>query len=55
VQWENLMPALGLIMQEVVGVMAWEQDYLDVASTKLQNVAFNEVGFPWFYGTSLEQ
>jgi peptide/nickel transport system substrate-binding protein len=54
-QWANLLPALGLVMQEVVGVMAWEQDYLDVASDKLLNVAFNEVGFPWFYGTALEQ
>ncbi len=51
--WANLMPAMGLIMQEVVGVMAWEQDYLDAASTKIQGLAYNEVGFPWFYGTSL--
>ncbi len=54
-QWENLLPAMGLIMQEVVGVMAWEQDYLDVASNNLQNVAFNEIGFPWFYGAALAQ
>jgi len=52
-QWTNLMPAMGLIMQEVVGVMAWEQDYLDVASDKLQGLAYNEVGFPWYYGASL--
>jgi peptide/nickel transport system substrate-binding protein len=52
-QWAALMPAMGLIMQEVVGVMAWEQDYLDVARTDLQNLAYNEVGFPWFYGASL--
>ena len=52
-QWENLMPAMGLIMQEVVGVMAWEQDYLDAASDKIQGLAYNEVGFPWFYGASL--
>lgn len=52
-QWAALMPAMGLIMQEVVGVMAWEQDYLDVARTEIQNLAYNEVGFPWFYGASM--
>jgi len=52
-QWAALMPAMGLIMQEVVGVMAWEQDYLDVARTELTNLKYNEVGFPWFYGATL--
>lgn len=54
-QWEYLLPCLGLIMQEVVGVMAWEADNLDVASTKIQQLAYNEIGYPWFYGAYLEQ
>jgi peptide/nickel transport system substrate-binding protein len=52
-QWENLIPAMAIIMQEVVGVMGWEQDYLDAASTRIGGLAYNEVGFPWFYGTYL--
>jgi len=54
-QWEHLMPAMGKVMQLIPGVMAWEQDYLDAASAKLQGLAYNEVGFPWFYGASLAQ
>jgi peptide/nickel transport system substrate-binding protein len=52
-QWGNLIPAMAIIMQEVVGVMGWEQDYLDAASTRVGGLAYNEVGFPWFYGTYL--
>jgi peptide/nickel transport system substrate-binding protein len=52
-QWENLIPAMAIIMQEVAGVMGWEQDYLDAASTRVGGLAYNEVGFPWFYGTYL--
>ena len=47
--------AMALIMQDVPGIMAWEQDYLDVASTKVQGLAFNEVGFGWYYGTWKEE
>ena len=54
-QWSHLMPAMGKIMQLVPGVMGWEQDYLDAASDKLQGLAYNEVGFPWFYGASLAE
>ena len=54
-QWENLIPAMAIIMQEVVGVMAWEQDYLDAASSRIGGLAYNEVGFPWFYGTYLSE
>jgi hypothetical protein len=35
--------------------MAWEQDYLDVTSDKLQNLAYSEIGFPYFYGASLSE
>lgn len=54
-QWVHLFEAMAIVMQEVVGVMAWEQDYLDVASTKVQGLAYNEVGFPWFYGAYLSE
>jgi peptide/nickel transport system substrate-binding protein len=54
-QWKNLFDAMALVMQEVVGVMAWEQDYLDVTSDKLQNLAYSEIGFPYFYGASLSE
>jgi peptide/nickel transport system substrate-binding protein len=52
-QWKNLIPAMAIIMQEVVGVMGWEQDYLDAASSNVGGLAYNEVGFPWFYGAYL--
>jgi len=54
-QWANLFPAMAIIMQEVVGVMAWEQDYLDAARTSVQGVSYNEVGFPYFYGAWLAE
>lgn len=54
-QWENLIPAMAIIMQEVVGVMGWEQDYLDAVSTRVGGLSYNEVGFPWLYGTYLSQ
>ncbi len=54
-QWANLFPAMALIMQEVVGVMGWEQDYLDAASERVQGLTYNEVGFPYFYGASLAE
>ena len=49
-QWTYLFDAMAILLQEVPGVMAWEQDYLDATSTKVGGLAFNEVGFPWFYG-----
>lgn len=54
-QWANLFEAMALVLQDVVGVMGWEQDYLDAVSDRVQNVLFNEVGFPYFYGTSLSE
>ncbi len=54
-QWKNLFDAMALIMQDVTGVMAWEQDYLDVASDKIQGLLYSEIGFPYFYGASLSQ
>jgi peptide/nickel transport system substrate-binding protein len=54
-QWANLMPAMGIIMQEATGVMAWEQDYLDAAQTKAQGVSYNEIGFPYFYGAWIDE
>ena len=54
-QWKSLFDAMGLAMQEVVGVMAWEQDYLDAMSDKVQNLLYSEIGFPYFYGAALSQ
>ena len=53
--WTHLFEAMALIMQEVPGIFAWEQDYLDAASVKVQGLAFNEVGFGWYYGTWKEE
>ena len=54
-QWTHLMPAMAKVLELVPGVMGWEQDYLDAASTRLQGLAYNEVGFPWFYGAYLSE
>jgi len=54
-QWTHLFEAMAIVLQEVVGVMGWEQDYLDAVSDRVQNVMFNEVGFPYFYGASLAE
>jgi peptide/nickel transport system substrate-binding protein len=54
-QWSHLFDAMAIVLQEAVGVMGWEQDYLDVLSERVQNVMFNEVGFPYFYGASLSE
>lgn len=51
--WKNLFTAMGLIMQQVPGVMAWEDMYIDGASTKVQDVGYNEDGFAFFYDTWL--
>ena len=55
VQWEALFEAMALVLQEVPGIMAWEQDYLDVARESVQGLTYNEVGFPYFYGAWLDQ
>ncbi len=54
-QWKNLFDAMALVLQEVTGVMAWEQDYLDAVSEKVQGLLYSEIGFPYFYGASLSQ
>jgi peptide/nickel transport system substrate-binding protein len=50
-QWKQLFVAMAGILKYVPGVMAWEQDYLDAASDKVKGIAYNEVGFPYFYAT----
>jgi peptide/nickel transport system substrate-binding protein len=50
-QWKQLFVAMAGILKDVPGVMAWEQDYLDAASDKVKGIAYNEVGFPYFYPT----
>ena len=49
--WKNLLPAMGMVMQKAVGVMAWEQLYVYGARTNVQDITFNEIGFPYFYDT----
>ncbi|MDQ2786417.1 MAG: ABC transporter substrate-binding protein [Chloroflexota bacterium] len=52
--WKNLFPAMGMVMQKAVGVMAWEQLYVYGARSNVQDVGFNEIGFPYFYDTWLK-
>jgi len=52
--WEHLVPALEILNKDVVGVMGFEQLYLYAASTSLQGVYFNEIGFPYFYDAWVE-
>ncbi len=47
--WDNLIPALEQLQRDAVGVMGFEQLYLYAASSNLQGVYFNEIGFPYFY------
>jgi peptide/nickel transport system substrate-binding protein len=47
--WKNLFDAMKMIMQQVPGVMAWEDMYLDGAHTNLQDVGYNEDGFAFYY------
>lgn len=49
--WENVMPAMAQIMKDAVNVNAWEQLYVYGARANVRDVAFNEVGFPYFYDT----
>ncbi len=52
--WKNMLPAMGMVMQKAVGVMAWEQLYVYGARSNVQEVGFNEIGFPYFYDTWLK-
>ena len=52
--WKNLFSAMQMIMQQVPGVMAWEDMYLDGAHTNLQDVEYNEDGFAYFYDTWIQ-
>ncbi|MBM4428789.1 MAG: hypothetical protein FJ026_00390 [Chloroflexi bacterium] len=47
--WGYLMQAMAETMKDAQGVNAWEQQYIYGASAKLNDVAFNEIGFPFFY------
>jgi peptide/nickel transport system substrate-binding protein len=52
--WKNLFPAMAMVMQKAVGVMAWEQLYVYGARTNVQDMGFNEVGFPYLYDAWLK-
>ena len=49
--WDRLNEAQAQIMKDAVGVMGWEQMYVYGAGAKVNDVFFNEVGFPYFYDT----
>ena len=50
-QWENLEAAMAIIMQNAVGVMAWEQQFIYGKRGEVMDARFNEIGFPYFYET----
>ncbi len=52
-RWPNLLDAMRIVLQNAIGVMAWEQDYVFSARTTVEGVQFNEVGFPYFATTWL--
>jgi ABC-type transport system substrate-binding protein len=47
--WDNVLPALAQIMKDAVNVNTWEQLYVYGARATVHDVAFNEVGYPYFY------
>jgi len=53
--WENIMPAMGQIMKDAVGVMLWEQTYVYGARANVHDVFFNEVGYPYMYDAWIEE
>ncbi len=54
-RWTNLIAAMRLVVQNAIGVMAWEQDYVFAARTSVEGLLFNEVGFPYFATTWLRR
>jgi peptide/nickel transport system substrate-binding protein len=48
-RWDALFTAMEKVVQQAVGVMGWEQDYVYGARANVQDPAFNEVGFPYLY------
>ncbi len=55
VQWENLFQAMTIIMQNAVGVMAWEQQFIFGKRKEVMDPRFNEIGFPYFYETWVDR
>ncbi len=49
--WDNIMKAQTQVVKDAVGVMGWEQLYVYGANAKVNDVWFNEVGFPYFVDT----
>lgn len=54
-RWKNLIAGMRIVIQNAVGVMAWEQDYVFAVRTNVEGVQFNEVGFPYFATTWLKR
>lgn len=55
VYWENVFLAMELILQLAVGSMAFEEDIVYGAGANVRDVAFTEIGFPYFYDVWLEE
>jgi len=52
--WDYLIQAEAQIMQDAVGVMGWQLVYVYGARANVRDVGFNEVAFPYFYDTWIE-
>jgi peptide/nickel transport system substrate-binding protein len=48
-RWKNLIAAMRIINRNALGVMAWEASYVFAVRESVQNLAFHEIGFPYFY------
>jgi peptide/nickel transport system substrate-binding protein len=48
-RWEGLFTAMELVMKNAVAVMGWEIDYVFGVRNDVEDVTFNEVGYPYFY------
>jgi peptide/nickel transport system substrate-binding protein len=53
--WDNLIKAQAKILKDAVAVPGYERHYPYVANEKVQHLFFNEVAFPYFYGTWIDE
>lgn len=52
-RWEGLFTAMELVMKNAVAIMGWEIDYVFGVRSSVQDVTFNEVGYPYFVDVNL--
>ena len=53
--WENLTLAQIKLLEEAIVVPMYERHYPYVVNNKVKHMGFNEVAFPYFYGTWLDE